>query len=104
MLYNPKLHREHGHGLSVGLNPAVNDEEMPDAKEQHPPRHEEEVYPLVAPGVLPELDCNPFIIRAACDVFRLRCWAMHAYFCVNNRQDMMEEARVETSTSKAERR
>ena len=37
------LHREHGHRLSVGLNTVVDDAEVPNAKDQDPARHDEEV-------------------------------------------------------------
>lgn len=52
------LHREHGHGLSVGLDTGEDDEEVPDAKDQDPAHHDEEVYPMVTPRALPELACT----------------------------------------------
>lgn len=51
------LPREHGHGLSVGLNTSEDDAEVSDAKDQNPAGHDEKIYPVVVLSALPEFAC-----------------------------------------------
>lgn len=60
------LHREHGHGLSVGLNTAEDHAKVSDAKDQDPARQDEEIYPVVVLGGLPEYACTRARVSCIC--------------------------------------